>query len=77
MVANIVEYIVRSFRARIQKADWLSDLSRHLSLEKLDAVSQNVAYPDELFNNSYINDLYSTVCTCAHIVLQNTCILYA
>ena len=74
MVTKIVEYIVHSFRARILRADWLSDLSRRLSLEKLDAVSQNVAYPDELFDNSYINDLYSTVCTCAHIlVLQNTC----
>lgn len=61
VVTTVADYIVRSFHARVERADWLSELSRRRSLEKLDAIRENIAYPDELFNNTYLNDLYSTV----------------
>ena len=51
----IVDYIVHSFHARIQRVDWPSDISRQRSLEKIDAVLENIAYPDQLFNDTYIS----------------------
>lgn len=61
-VQTDVEYVLRSFRARVQRKEWLSDLSRQRSLEKLDNLLENVAYPDQLLNDTYLNELYSIVC---------------
>ena len=61
-MATLVDYIVGAFRARIQSRDWLSDFSRQQSLKKLAALTTNIAYPDEIFNDDYVDDLYRTVC---------------
>ena len=62
-MATLVDYIIRSFRAHVQSKDWLSDFSWQQSLEKLAALSTNIGYPDDIFNDDYVNDLYKTVRT--------------
>ena len=41
--------------------DWLSDFSRQNSIEKLNAIIAHSAYPAQIFNDDYVNGLYSRV----------------
>ena len=43
------------------KTGWVISLGS--SLEKLAALSTNIGYPDDIFNDDYVNDLYKTVRT--------------
>ena len=60
-VTMILDYLTRAFRERVSEMNWLSDLSKQRSIEKVDAITSQVAYPAEIFDNDYINGLYATV----------------
>jgi len=40
---------------------WLDDITKELSRGKVDAITQMVAYPDQIFNDSYLEALYEEV----------------
>ena len=44
------------------KLKWLDNQSRSASIEKVDAIIEQNAYPDQIFNDSYLNYLYDDVC---------------
>ena len=62
----MVDYVKAAFKDRINELgdDWLDDLSRQRSLEKVDALTQMVAYPDDLMDNNYVNGISNSV-SCA------------
>ena len=59
----VVENVLVAFKQHLQRNDWLDDTSRQRSLEKVDAITRMIAYPDEIVNNSYVNGLYAEVST--------------
>ena len=59
----MVDYLLKGFRERVNQMDWLSDFSKQSSIEKVNAITSQSAYPAEIFNNDYVNGLYSRVST--------------
>ena len=59
----MIDYVKEAFKDRINELgdDWLDDLSRQRSLEKVDALTQMVAYPDNLMDNDYVNGISNSV----------------
>ena len=57
----MVNYLRKSFEERVDQMDWLSDFSKQNSIEKANAITAHSAYPAEIFDNDYINGLYSRV----------------
>ena len=57
----IINELEGAMRERITSREWLDDATRQRALSKLGSVRELVAYPDEIFNNSYLNDAFSTV----------------
>jgi len=43
MIANVIE----AFKTRIQRLDWMSDVTKTKAIEKLDKFTVKIAYPDE------------------------------
>ena len=57
----MTEYILQSFRERVSAMSWLSELSKQRTVEKVEAITLQAAYPLQIFDNDYVNGLYSTV----------------
>lgn len=57
----LADYLVQAFRGRVSEMDWLSDLSKQRTIDKVDAIISMVAYPDQIMDNDYVNGLYVTV----------------
>ena len=58
---DMVNRITETFRKRLEEREWLDDATRKLVLEKVDNIVAKVAYPDELFNDTYLNSLSSDI----------------
>ena len=56
------EMIRDAFRDRLQTNPWLDEFSRQQCIDKTDAIVKMVAYPDQLFDNNYVNGFYDSVC---------------
>ena len=59
MITDIKEI----FKERLNELgnDWLDDTSRRRSIEKVDAITQMVAFPDRILDNNYVNGISETV----------------
>ena len=57
----MTEYILQSFRERVNAMSWLSEFSKQRTIEKVEAITLQAAYPLQIFDNDYVNGLYSTV----------------
>ena len=57
----MVDYLMEGFKERVNQMDWLSDFSKQSSIEKVNAITAHSAYPIEIFDNNYVNGLYSRV----------------
>ena len=57
----MTNYLLQSFKERVNQMDWLSDLSKQRSIEKVNEITSLAAFPMEIFDNSYVNGLYSRV----------------
>lgn len=60
-VIDIVDRLIEAFRKRIKESEWLNDATEQASLMKLDNIGKKVAYPDLLFNDTYLNSLTSDI----------------
>jgi putative endopeptidase len=45
---ELVGYLMRAWRERIQSADWLDEPTRHAALAKIETMSVEVGFPDQL-----------------------------
>ena len=57
----MINYTLQGFRERVNQMEWLSDLSKQRSIEKVDAITPQSTYPAQIFDNDYVNGLYSRV----------------
>lgn len=46
-VEQITQELIRTFRSRLQKIDWLSDATKQKAIQKLDAMKVKIGYPDK------------------------------
>jgi len=58
LVEIIITYIRRAFDKMLDDLEWMDDQTRQRAKKKLDRMSQNVAYPDELLDQSVIDGYY-------------------
>ena len=57
----MINYVLQGFKERVNEMDWLSDLSKQRSIKKVEAITPQVAYPAQIFDDDYVNGLYSRV----------------
>ena len=75
----LADYLVQAFRERVCEMDWLSDLSKQRTIDKVDNIISMVAYPAQIMDNDYVNGLYVTVskqCIESVHIIRKLCILY-
>ena len=60
-VSVMIEEVKAAFKVRLQEKAWLDNTTKKRCEEKVDAITKMVAYPDQIDNNTYINDLYEGV----------------
>eukprot|EP01121_Diplochlamys_sp_Union-15-3_P020527 TRINITY_DN8025_c0_g1_i1.p1 TRINITY_DN8025_c0_g1~~TRINITY_DN8025_c0_g1_i1.p1 ORF type:complete len:747 (-),score=136.40 TRINITY_DN8025_c0_g1_i1:95-2275(-) len=51
---NIIDNVEKAFKQNIQKSDWMDDLTKSRAVEKLEAITNKVGYPDEITDYSSI-----------------------
>jgi predicted metalloendopeptidase len=57
----MIKYLRDSFRVLVGESDWLDDITKNKSLEKLDAIIENVGYPDWILDNQELDKYYKLV----------------
>ena len=60
-MSEMIESVKRAFIERLDVNTWLDDETKAASKEKVNAITKMVAFPDQLFNDTYLNGLYAEV----------------
>ena len=60
-MSEIVENVKSAFKERLDANQWLDAQTKALCKDKVDAITKQVAYPEQLFNDTYLNGLYEQV----------------
>lgn len=60
-VINLVESIKNEFVSLVQSADWMDEHSKKVSVLKVNKINYQIAYPDFIFNDTHLNNLYQNV----------------
>lgn len=72
----MVEEVKTAFKERLETRTWLDKTTKDRSKEKVDAITKMVAYPDQIHNDTYLNDLYkdvSVMISAGVLVCMGTC----
>ena len=64
--SQMLDYVRVSFKERLDNNTWIDNTTRNRCKEKVDAVSTFTSYPDQLFSNDYLNNLYAQVSLYVH-----------
>lgn len=57
--ANIlVGYLMKEFKHILKNIDWMDEVTKAKALEKADAFKVWIGYPDELMNDTLVNEYY-------------------
>lgn len=59
----VVDYILDAFKQRLERNEWIDEFSQQASLKKVNAITRMVAYPNEIFDDAYVNGIYADVST--------------
>lgn len=57
----MVKDLKESFAALVKVSDWLDDITKNKSLHKLNAIIENVGYPQWMLNNEELDHFYDLV----------------
>ena len=58
VVEDMISEVKQAFKERVKNNTWLIDSTKEKCDEKVDAVTQRVAYPKLIYHDSYLNSLY-------------------
>ncbi|XP_050401101.1 neprilysin-4 [Patella vulgata] len=47
------------FKEQLESNTWMDEETRQVARKKVDAIGENVGYPDEILDNNYLNNLYN------------------
>ena len=57
-VTQIFEYLRRSFHQMLEVTEWMGDEAKEMARKKLKSMKQNIAYPDEMLNQTIMDQYY-------------------
>ena len=57
----MIEEVKEAFKSRLEDKDWLDNTTKERCAEKVDAITEMVAYPDQISNDTYLDELYALV----------------
>ena len=57
----MVKYVRRALKRSLKDNDWLDDITKNKSIEKLSAVVEDIGYPDWMLDNKQLDKLYNLV----------------
>ena len=60
-MTGMIAEVKDAFILRIEEKKWLDDTTRKRCVEKVDAITEMVAYPDQIDNDTYLDALYAEV----------------
>ena len=60
-VSEMIDAVKAAFIERLDGNTWLDKTTREASKEKVRAITKMIAFPDQLYNNTYLNHLYADV----------------
>lgn len=59
VVTDMIPEVKKAFKERVNDSTWLEDPTKVKCDEKVEAITQRVAYPELIFHDSYVNGLYA------------------
>ena len=62
----MIEEVKTAFKVRLQEKAWLDETTKKRCEEKVDAITKMVAYPDQIDNDTYLNNQYRNVSGLVH-----------
>ena len=60
-VSDMIEEVKEAFKMRLEEKEWLDNTTKERCVEKVNAISEMVAYPNQTDNDTYLNALYAGV----------------
>eukprot|EP00731_Ephydatia_muelleri_P016049 Em0009g473a len=60
-VSEMSSSIIAAFKTQVSTFDWLEEQTKSLCIAKADAIDRMVAYPNYIFNDTYLSILYNWV----------------
>jgi len=60
-VEQIVGEIKAAFSELVDEANWMDDDSKKLVQEKINAMNEKIAFPDDIFNDTKLNEMYRDI----------------
>lgn len=54
----MTDTIISALKDTLDQVTWMDARSKKLAREKVDNIKARVAYPDNIFNNTYLDSLY-------------------
>ena len=60
-VTEMIEEVKEAFKSRLAEKNWLDNTTKERCAEKVDAITEMVAYPDQISNDTYLDELYAVV----------------
>eukprot|EP00095_Tigriopus_kingsejongensis_P003378 maker-scaffold153_size302544-snap-gene-2.17 protein:Tk03378 transcript:maker-scaffold153_size302544-snap-gene-2.17-mRNA-1 annotation:"PREDICTED: neprilysin-2" len=67
-VVNLITYLRKAFRDILANIDWMDEKTRKHAEEKLDKIDENIAYPEEMLDQSKVDGLYKNLQMGEHLV---------
>ena len=69
----MIEEVKSAFIVRLEEKGWLDNTTKERCKEKVEAITEMVAYPDQIDNDTYLNELYAAVGFCTTIYTVMYC----
>ena len=60
-MTEMIEEVKTAFKVLLEEKEWLDSTTKKRCISKVDAITEMVAYPDQIDNDTYINELYAEV----------------
>lgn len=57
----MIEYIRKEFIQILRETDWMDEESRSQALAKADNIDSKVGFPEFIYNDTHLNEIYELV----------------
>eukprot|EP00094_Tigriopus_californicus_P012658 TCALIF_12236-PA protein Name:"Similar to Mmel1 Membrane metallo-endopeptidase-like 1 (Mus musculus)" AED:0.04 eAED:0.04 QI:0/0.66/0.25/0.75/1/1/4/0/771 len=70
-VLNLIQYLRKAFKDILDDIDWMDEVTRGNAQEKLTKIAENIAYPEEMLEQSLVDGLYTGLLVHNHSLIDN------
>ena len=53
--------IIKEFKQILNETDWMDENSKKAAMDKANALNPQIGYPDQYFDDKYLEDLYGVI----------------